>query len=386
MTRRTLTALIVLAVVGATVATVARATIGGPAFVSAGQEEVQPGPDSARVAKLLDALTATDPLVCELIADQLGNFWWDGDSYAVGRFADALAPLTAARDSLHGRVRAGGAIALLTARLRDDAACPRRVAAKLLGRSTLPTSRLIALLGDGSARVQEAAAYAIGTDERYEALAALEGKLSAAEPISAMAAWALAEMHDSVPTPVFVRALRSEHPRVRIAALHGLGDSERDDAREPVERALRDSHAGVRAYAARALGDIGSARSAPALATALADTDRDVRLAAAHAFGDLNEFEKAPDALVRAAESSDLQLSVTAVHALAEIADPATIDVLIGRITSPSREVRLQVIDALSSMRLPKAVPALMRALKDADPEVRRAAAEALGEMKEGID
>lgn len=383
MTRRTLTVLIVLAVVGAAVATAARATIGGPYFGNVRQEEVRPGPDSVRVAKLLDALSVTDPLVCDLIADQLGNFWWDGDSHRVGRFADAPAPLVAARDSLHGRVRDAGAIALLAEHLRADAACPRRVAAKLLGRSTLPTSRLVAMLGDGPARVQEAAAYAIGTDERYGAQAALEARLSSAEPVAAMAAWALAEMHDSVATPVFLRALRSSHPRVRIAALHGLGNDEGDDAREPAERALRDDHPGVREAAARALGDIGSARSAPALAAALDDRDRTVRLSAAHAFSDLNELEKAPEALVRAAGSSDAELSAIAVEALAEIGDPETIDVLIGRLSSPSREVRVRVVEALGSMRSPKAMPALMRALKDADPEVRRAAAEALGEMKE---
>ena len=239
------------------------------------------------------------------------------------------------------------------------------------------------MLDDASTRVQEAAAYAIGTDERYGAQSALEARLSSAEPVAAMAAWALAEMHDSVPPPVFLRALRSSYPRVRIAALNGLGNHDGDDARESVERALRDDHAGVRGAAARALGDIGSAQSAPALAAALDDRDRDVRLAAAHAFSDLHDLEKAPPALVRAAESSDARLSATAVEALAEIADPATIDVLIGRLASPSRDVRLKVVEALGSMRSPKATPALMRALKDADPEVRRAAAEALGEIKE---
>ena len=34
----------------------------------------RPGPDSGRVAILLDALGKTDPVVCELIGDQLGNF------------------------------------------------------------------------------------------------------------------------------------------------------------------------------------------------------------------------------------------------------------------------------------------------------------------------
>src|SRR3954469_10178273 len=52
-------------------------------------ERSRPGPDSGRVAILMDALGRTDPVVCELIADQLGNFWWGGSEYGVGRLADA---------------------------------------------------------------------------------------------------------------------------------------------------------------------------------------------------------------------------------------------------------------------------------------------------------
>ena len=37
------------------------------------------GADSARVARLLNALAQTDPLICDLIGDQLGNFWMCGD-------------------------------------------------------------------------------------------------------------------------------------------------------------------------------------------------------------------------------------------------------------------------------------------------------------------
>ena len=49
-------------------------------------EKSRPGPDSGRVAILIDALGRTDPVVCELIGDQLGNFWW-GNSSGVGRLA-----------------------------------------------------------------------------------------------------------------------------------------------------------------------------------------------------------------------------------------------------------------------------------------------------------
>ena len=36
------------------------------------------GADSARVASFLTALGRTDPVVCEMISDQIGNFWMSG--------------------------------------------------------------------------------------------------------------------------------------------------------------------------------------------------------------------------------------------------------------------------------------------------------------------
>ncbi len=37
------------------------------------------GADSARVATLLAALAHTDLVICDLIGDQLGNFWMGGE-------------------------------------------------------------------------------------------------------------------------------------------------------------------------------------------------------------------------------------------------------------------------------------------------------------------
>jgi HEAT repeat protein len=233
--------------------------------------------------------------------------------------------------------------------------------------------------------VQEAAALALGESERHEARAALESKInSASEPLAAMAAWALAEMHDSVSDAVFLRALGSRHARVRIAGARGLGDREGREYRATLERAYRDDDAGVRDAVVHALGDISDPMSAATLATALNDADRHVRIQAAHALGNLDELQAAPAALIRAAESTDVAFAEAAINALAEIHDPATIDVLIGRLTSPSRDIRLRVVEALGNIGSAKALPGLMKALNDRDPEVRRAAAEALGEIREG--
>src|SRR2546425_2414683 len=57
------------------------------------------GADSARVATLLAALAHTDPVICDLIGDQLGNFRMDGEAGRLGRFDDAP-NVRGAKDSL----------------------------------------------------------------------------------------------------------------------------------------------------------------------------------------------------------------------------------------------------------------------------------------------
>ena len=105
---------------------------------------------------------------------------------------------------------------------------------------------------------------------------------------------------------------------------------------------------------------------------------------AAPSLSDLNDLERAPEQLVRAARSPDPRLRKAAARALAEIHDPATVDVLIGLLSSDDRDTRLAIVEALGEIKSAKAQPGLLRALKDPDPEIRRAAAEALGEMREG--
>ncbi|MFI5312340.1 MAG: HEAT repeat domain-containing protein [Gemmatimonadales bacterium] len=280
------------------------------------------GPDSARVAKLLDALGRTDRLVCDLVADQLGNFWWDGDRYGLGAFADATRASRAAKDSLSGQVRDPRAIVLLSSNLRADDPCVRRVAAKMLGHSSAKTGEIARLLDDPAPRVREAAAYALGNGERNEARAVLEKHLGGGDgALGAMSAWALGEIHDSA--------------------------------------------------------------SAPALTRALGAASAEVRWSAAGALGELNDLRKAPDALVRAAGSTDARLQKLAARALAEIHDPATVDALIGLLANADREVRLHAVEALGEIRSSKASPGLVRALKDPDAKIRKAAAEALGELKD---
>ena len=338
-------------VVGVAGAAMARGAMQGP-VLGDGLRDRQPGIDSARTVSLLDALAKTDPVICAMIADQIGNFWHGHDDDRVGALADAPRGTAVVIDSLHGRITDPRAFRLLERHLMDDAACTRRVAAKLLGRSAVPTARLVELMQSGAERQQEAAALALGEGERYGARSALAERAGAsAEPVAAMAAWALAELHDSVSVDAFIALTRSSHERVRIAAIGGISE-------------------------------LGSERGVAPLTQALSDAAPHVRIAAARAFGEIHDLRTAPAALAQAAGSPDEALSVAAIRSLAEIHDVATIDVLAAQVAHRSVEVRRAVVHALGEMASPKAQSALLRALKDSDAEVRQAAAEALGELK----
>ena len=59
-----------------------------------------PGPDSARVELFLGGLRAADPILCQMVADQLGNFWSSYGAHQVGLLADDSRSWESARDSL----------------------------------------------------------------------------------------------------------------------------------------------------------------------------------------------------------------------------------------------------------------------------------------------
>ena len=408
--------------------------------------EQRPGADSARVATLLNALARTDPVVCDLIGDQLGNFWWSGHG-GMGRFADAP-DVQGAKDSLAGRITHPRALALLEATLGTENACVRRVAAKLLGNSAVSAAELGRLLDDPSPRIRESAAYAagIGGGERREMRAALERRLTDSAGVAAMAAWALGEIQDPASARALQGAVQSASPRVRLAGAWALGQFEDASFAKDVVPLLRDADPIIRATAAEALGQMKSprvgaaligaltdrnvevrraavnalgdmeersavgqleglllndpdpqvrrecanalgnlslARSLEPLARALDDRDPDVQREAANAIGDLDDVTRAPAALIRATTSPNRELRREATKALANISDPATVQALSERLGDEDKHIRLAAVEGLGEMNAQGAIAGLTRALNDPDPEVRRAAAEALGKTQE---
>lgn len=414
-----LVVLLAAAGVGSAAAATTMLTIAGPSPQSitiGGWNDERPGPDSSRVARLLTTMGQTDPVACEMLSDQIGNFWWGGDEWGIGRLSDARTDVRAAKDSVSGHVRDAGAIRHLVATLSADDPCVRRTAAKMLGNSTIADNELARLFDDASPRVREAALYAAGSEERPALRGRLEDALeSRDDATAAMAAWALGnlEMRESV-GPLST-ALRRNNGRVRINAAWALGMIEDARAVEPLRGVLRDPDPILRATAVSALGDIEALGSAADVERVLReDNDRRVRLAAIEALGNiesmtsldvlssvldgndvelsiaaveaidnLDDINRAPAGLLRAAGSNVPELRRSAAMALGNIADPNTVDILIGLLRDADAEVRMAAVEGLGEIGTPAAKPGLTRALEDANAEVRRAAVDALAEIEE---
>jgi HEAT repeat protein len=414
-----LAVLLAAAGVGSAAAATTMITIAGPNAaqnITIGDwNDQRPGPDSSRVARLLTTMGSTDPVACEMLSDQIGNFWWGSDEWGIGRLSDARTDVRAAKDSVSGQVRDPGAIRHLIATLSADDPCVRRTAAKMLGNSTIGDNELARLFDDASPRVREAALYAVGHEERPGLRTQVEGLLGRDENTAAMAAWALGnlEMRESVgpltnalergsqrvkinaawalgmiedgrAVDALRRVLRDADPILRATAVSALGDIEAMSSAADVERVLReDSDRRVRLEAINALGNIESITSLEVLSSVLEGNDVELSIAAIEAIDNLDEIGRAPAGLLRAISSNVPELRKVAAMALGNIADPNTVDALIGLLRDPDAEVRYAAVEGLGEIGTPAAKPGLTRALEDSSAEVRRAAVEALAEIED---
>jgi HEAT repeat protein len=384
-----LVVLLAAAGVGTAAAATTMLTIAGPNAaqnITIGDwNDRRPGPDSSRVARLLTTMGSTDPVACEMLSDQIGNFWWGGDEWGIGRLSDARTDVRAAKDSVSGQVTDPGAIRHLVSSLAADDPCVRRTAAKMLGNSTISDNELARLFDDASPRVREAALHAAGHEERPGLRGRMETALNSRDDATAaMAAWALGMIEDARAVDPLRRVLRDPDPILRATAVSALGDIEAMSSAADVERVLReDSDRRVRLEAINALGNIESMSSLEVLSSVLNGNDVEMSIAAIEAIDNLDDVHTAPAGLLRAIGSNVPELRKTAAMALGIIADPNTVDALIGLLRDADADVRMAAVEGLGEIGTPAAKPGLTRALEDSHPEVRRAAIEALAEIEE---
>src|ERR1044071_9435892 len=105
------------------------------------------GPDSARVEAFLGALRATDPMLCEMLADQIGNFWNHSGDFGVGLLSDGDRRWEQSRDSLYRPPTDPAALRRIARGLDDANPCVRRAAAKLLGHGE--DAQVVAVIQEG---------------------------------------------------------------------------------------------------------------------------------------------------------------------------------------------------------------------------------------------
>ena len=258
-----------------------------------GRDHDRPGPDSARVAMLLDALGRTDPLLCDLLGDQIGNFWNSGERDGIGRLAAAPPSLRAAKDSIGGTITDQRAINRLVAELDAANTCTRRIASKLLGRSVVSTSRLEALLHDASANVRESAAMAAGNGEHHDMVPALIRALGDPDiRVRRAAAEAIGELDDlKVAPPGLVAALSSNDAELRHRAAKALCEIADPSTTSALVGLLSSADTELRKDAVEGLGKIGTPEAVRGIARLLDDKDPKVRLAAVEALGNAKDRE-----------------------------------------------------------------------------------------------
>jgi HEAT repeat protein len=256
----------------------------------------------------------------------------------------------------------------------DDA--QRRRAAFALGKlrgAAMPAIGALkrAAESDRSAKVREAAAYALGEIALHEVALGKDADLVA----------------------LLTKSLRDGDPLVRRSAAYALGCLAADgaSARQDVEAVLADENAEVRQTAVWALGSFGD-EAAPALRRALADADALVIRDAAMSLGQLDARASrvAINELAQLAGHADAEVKKKALLALVGMVKPA--DAKSSALTAPlqravldaDEEVRRGAAFALCNIGGATAAPAidvLLETLKEGDLEAKRQAAAAFGNI-----
>ena len=158
-------------------------------------------------------------------------------------------------------------------------------------------------------------------------------------------------------------------------------DSINNERIKVLAKTLRtDPEASVRRVAAWGLADHARYEAATAALVSAATTDADmqVREMAVWALAEARPTPEVRRALTAAAASQDPSLRRTAIWALGNVGDEASLDAVLPALKSDDAKVRAMAAWAIGSMEPDKAPAPLLSALQDSDSKVRRTATWAL--------
>ena len=340
---------------------------------------------------LLKALADPDAEVCRSAAEALGKIGSAAaipgllklleypDAYVRRKTVDALGQLGSA-EAIPG---------LLTA-LEDPDADVRRVVAKVLGKlgSVEAIPALLKVLQDPVPSVCWKALEALGELGSVEVIPKLLNAIEYPDSYGFGKVSALEEFEES---QIFLMEL-FESP---YGYGYGYGVCSRSEAivetfvklsRSNAEalvgllKALETSDVDMRWRAAAKLGELGHTEAIPTLLKALQDPDSWVRREAIRALIKLGNTEALP-ALFNALEDSDPGVRREAIRALIKLGNTEALPALFNALEDSDSGVRHVAAAALGELGNTEALPALFNALEDSDSGVRQAAAAALGKL-----
>jgi HEAT repeat protein len=314
---------------------------------------------------------------------------------------------SARRQMLLPRMSHSRATDAVIACLTDQEAVVRRLACEALARigSRRAVPDLFDTLRDANPGVVQAATTAIIALGHEETLAVAAAS-SDNSGVRRAALRILSHLGTPVALEVLASAARDQNPRIREAAIIGLGlfeqpeaqslllDLASDDAAATRGVALRaladggwcdervtsrltqslsDPDAWVRYYACQAVGKLMLRSHVHALAARLGDEAGQVRIAAIEALSHLPE-ESAFAALLAAAGSDEIDVRRAALMGLGLSPRPEAIDWLLSNAGSDDVATRLIALSGLARLDAPEGLGALARAAHDGDESVRVAA------------
>lgn len=261
-----------------------------------------------------------------------------------------------------------GLIALLDGNLREVRRASARALAEIGGDASIETLR--ESIDDRDGHVRRAAAAALG---RIADRASFEPLLRAltAERYPDV----FAEMVKSlllIDAPELYRRMAA----LPVAAREIIGRAATDEA--ALLELSRDPAGSVKLAALAGLANAGTPAAVDRLVSALVDDDAEARKAALASLGTLGRGREAVLPLLR---DRDLWVRLAALNALARMADPRDIDVVIGMTGDPEPFVACAAIDALARAGGEAAQSALGRLRSDPRPDVRERAVRALEGM-----
>lgn len=183
---------------------------------------------------------------------------------------------------------------------------------------------------------------------------------------------------DDAATARLLDDLAETAPETRMRAVEELGLRRETTATQPLIKCLADIRPDIRKAAVTALGRIGDRGAVPALSGIIdaKAADPQLRRLAARALADIAD-PSSVDTLSRSMYDADESLAFAAAHGLGSIGEPA-VDVLVNAVKSDKPQARRAAASVLSMIASDRTRQAMRGLLTSTDPELRLSAAENL--------